>query len=176
MSRDKLFLQCPECGGRVYESDEQCMDCGADLAEHRREAEAEWAEADLIAEASKQARAGSAPARHWEEKAWLAAEKMVAKEPVDKARSSASYLAWGAGGCLVAGILGFVGSLEWENYVLSVSILLGGVFWFVILLAASRLLLCVADLTENVASMERRQRTGTIPERLREDGENDDPA
>jgi hypothetical protein len=48
----KRFLQCPECGEKIFESDEKCMDCGADLARYRREAEAEWAEADRIASAA----------------------------------------------------------------------------------------------------------------------------
>jgi len=154
MSDGKRFLKCPECGGRIFESDEKCMGCGADLGEHRRQAEAEWAamDEDRIVNAARQQPVERETTRDWDKEAQIQAE-----EPAAKARSSADYLSWAGGGSLVLGILGGLGSLTTENYVLGVSLLLGGIGWLVIFLAASRLLLCIAELTENVASMERRQ-------------------
>jgi hypothetical protein len=158
MPDNKRFLKCPECGGRIFQSDAKCMGCGADLEQHRRQAEAEWAatEEDWIGEAARQKTVERETTQDWEKEARIESE-MMAKEPAALARSSADYLTWAGGGALVLGILGFIGSLESQNYVLGVSLLLGGIGWLVIFLAASRLLLCVAQLTENVASMNRRQ-------------------
>lgn len=156
----KRFRQCPECGEKIFENDEKCMDCGADLAQYRREAEAQWAEADRIASAAAEA------APHQEEDLIArAAEdarieaRMKEHQPAAKARDSANHFEWAAGGSVVLGILGLLAIIgETTDYTLGIAFLFVGIGWGVIFLAGSRLLLCLAELTENVASMARRQK------------------